>query len=107
VVVVTATFSAGNTFVVPTTATTAEPVISGTEISIHRIAALREGGMTVPQILVDFPGLTTEQVESAERQARYTPYFGTPYPRKTLKHFLRKGAFRRLKQELDEIGADA
>jgi uncharacterized protein (DUF433 family) len=89
------------------TIATVEPVIPGTDISVHRIAALRAGGMSIPEILTDFPGLTRQQVKGAEKQAQAVPYFGKPYPRRTLKHFLRKGAFRRLKQELAEIGADA
>lgn len=90
-----------------TVMSTGEPVIPNTDISVHRISALRAGGMSVAEIMSDFPGLTRRQIEAAVRQSRETPYHGTPYPRKTVKHFLRRGSFGRLKRELAEVGADA
>jgi hypothetical protein len=82
---------------------TSEPVIPKTDISVYRIAALRSGGMNIADILSDFPGLTERQVNDAEQYAKDIPYYGKPYPKRTLKHFLRKGSFRRLKQELATI----
>lgn len=82
-----------------------EPLIPGTEISIFRISALRDGGTSVSEIMEDFPSLTRAQIEYAEQIAQAFPLMLNAYPKRTLKHFLRKGTFRRLKKELAEIGA--
>ncbi len=89
------------------TFSTGEEVIPDTDISVYRMLALRDGGMSVAEIMIDFPGLSERQIEAAVLRARSEPYYGKRYPRKTLKHFLRKGSFGRLKRELAEIEADA
>lgn len=69
-----------------------EPVIKGTEIEVHRIAALIEGGMPVAEVVGDYAGdLTAEAVEDAVRYARAHPKQGRPYPARTAKAALRAG----------------
>ncbi len=92
-------------FFVAATIDTPEPIIPGTNIPVYMVSALLDGGMSVSAVLKDFPSLTRSQVEDAKKYARANPHLGKPYPKKTLKHFLRKGTFRRLQRELTEIGA--
>lgn len=82
-----------------------DPYIEGTDISVYRIAALIDGGVSVSEILTDFPSLTRRQVEDAEEYAKKHPYSGKQYPKKTFKHFLRKRTFQRLDRELSQIEA--
>ena len=82
---------------------TAEPIIHGTGIPLYRVTALLDGGMTIPQVMEDFPSLTAEQIATARDYARHHPNFGKAYPTKSLKRMLRKSGFHRLKKELVEI----
>ena len=66
-----------------------EPVIKGTDISAHRIAALHEG-MTVEDILADYPSLTEPQVLAARAYAEGNPKVGHPYPSSTAKRSMRE-----------------
>lgn len=86
----------------PTSTEMDDPVISGTEIRIYRIAALLDGGMTVGQVMRDYPSLTRSQIEGAEEYARAYPNTGRQYPKRTLKDFLRRGPLGRLQQELSD-----
>jgi uncharacterized protein (DUF433 family) len=43
------------------------PVFSGTRISVSAVQACLSEGLTIPQILAEFPSLTEEDVESARQ----------------------------------------
>ena len=43
-----------------------EPLIKGTAIEAHRIAALLAGGMTMDEVLRDYPSLTKQKVLAAK-----------------------------------------
>ena len=60
-------------------------------VEAHRIAALVEGGMSVEDVLRDYPNLTAAQVEFALAYAKVNPKHGRPYPAHTVKAALRKG----------------
>lgn len=79
-----------------------EPVIRGTDIEVHRIAALLEGGMSVEEIIEDFPSLTRSQVEAARQFAAAHPKPGRPYPKTTFKRLLRNSRLH----ELDDVLGD-
>jgi hypothetical protein len=61
------------------------PIIRGTKIEAYRIAALLDGGMSVAEVLEDYPSLTKEQVLAAKAYAEATPKLGRPYPERTAK----------------------
>jgi len=61
-----------------------EPVIKGTDINAYRIAALHDG-MTVAEILRDYPSLSEQQVHAAKAYAESHPKSGRPYPKTTAK----------------------
>jgi uncharacterized protein (DUF433 family) len=61
-----------------------EPVIKGTDINVYRIAALH-AGMTVEEILRDYPTLSEQQVHAAKAYANSHPNAGRPYPKITAK----------------------
>ena len=65
-----------------------EPVIKGTDISAYRVAALHDG-MSVEEILADYPGLTEQQVLAARAYAESHPKAGRPYPSVTAKRTMR------------------
>ena len=64
-----------------------EPVIKGTDINAYRIAALHDG-MTVQEILRDYPSLSEPQVLAAKAYAESHPKSGRPYPRSTAKKIM-------------------
>jgi len=66
-----------------------EPIIKGTRIETHRIAALLDGGMTVEDVLRDYPSLREDQVLAAKAYAEVNPKLGRPYPRLTAKAAMR------------------
>jgi uncharacterized protein (DUF433 family) len=66
-----------------------EPVIKGTGINAYRIAALCEG-MTVEEILADYPSLSDVEVAAAKAFAASHPKPGRPYPKITAKRALRE-----------------
>jgi uncharacterized protein (DUF433 family) len=66
-----------------------EPVLAGTGVEVHRIAALLDGGLSVDEVLSDYPSLTREAVETARTYAAVHPKAGRPYPRTTAKRALR------------------
>jgi uncharacterized protein (DUF433 family) len=76
-----------------------EPMIKGTAIEVHRIAALLEGGMTAEEIAEDYPGLTRDQIEAAREFAVAHPKAGRPYPKTTFKRLLQNSRLH----ELDEV----
>ncbi len=65
-----------------------EPLIKGTKVEVHRIAALLAGGATVERILADFPSLDEDKVRAAELYAAAHPKVGRPYPKTTAKQAL-------------------
>lgn len=66
-----------------------QPVIRGTDINAHRIAALHVG-MTISEILRDYPTLSERQVLAAKAYAESHPKAGRPYPKITAKRAMRK-----------------
>jgi len=66
-----------------------EPVIRGTGINAYRIAALGDG-MSVAEILEDYPALTERQVQAAKAYAESSPKAGRPYPKSTAKRAMRE-----------------
>jgi uncharacterized protein (DUF433 family) len=74
----------------------AEPLIRGTSIPIFRVAALLKGGMTVNQVLEDFPSLTRGDVEGAEEYADTHVNVWREYPKVSLKRLLQNSGFSEL-----------
>lgn len=66
-----------------------EPVIRGTHIEAHRIAALLDAGATVEDVLRDYPSLKEQQVVAARVYAEAHPKAGRPYPKRTAKAAMR------------------
>ena len=64
-----------------------EPVLRGTHVPVHEIAALTRG-QSVAEIVEDYPGLTPAQVEAAVEYARVYPKAGRPLPARSLKRML-------------------
>jgi uncharacterized protein (DUF433 family) len=64
-----------------------EPVIHGTQIEAYRIAALVDG-MSIEEILADYPSLNERQVLAAKAFADANPKKGRPYPKVTAKKSL-------------------
>ncbi len=79
-----------------------ERMSKGTDIEVHRIAALLDGGMTAEEISKDYPGLSRDQVEAAREFAAAYPKPGRPYPKTTFKRLLRTSRLH----ELDDVLAD-
>lgn len=67
-----------------------EALIRGTSIEAQRIAALLDGGMTVSDILGDYPSLNQGRVLAAKAYAEANPKPGRPYPSRTAKAAMRK-----------------
>jgi len=76
-----------------------EALLKGTDIAVHRIAALLDGGMSVEAILADYPSLTRDQVIVAKAYADAHPKPGRPYPPITVKQALRGAGL----EALDEV----
>lgn len=76
-----------------------EALLKGTDIAVHRIAALLDGGMPVEAVLADYPSLTREQVMAAKAYADAHPKPGRPYPPITTKQALRGAGL----EALDEV----
>jgi len=66
-----------------------EPLLKGTTIEVHRIAALLNGGSTAEDVVADYPSLTIEQVGNAKAYADAHPKAGRPYPQTTAKRAMR------------------
>ena len=78
-----------------------DPSISGTNIPIYRIAALIDGGMTIAQVMEDFPSLTQNQILTAyEFASENPPGPDVVYPKTSLKRLLRSSGFAQLKNSL-------
>ena len=79
-----------------------EPLLNGTDIEAHRIAALLDGGMTVDEVLADYPSLTRDAVEVAKAYVDTYPKAGRPYPRTTAKRALRGAGLEALDEALGD-----
>ena len=78
-----------------------EPVLKGTNIEVYRIAALLAGGLSVKDILEDYPSLSGDEVAVARAYAEAHPKPGRPYPRTTAKRALQSAGLRRSMRVLD------
>ena len=76
-------------------------LITGTQIEVHRIAALLDGGMTVEAVLRDYPSLSEHQVLAAKAYANANPNLGRPYPKQTAKAAMRAVDLTELDEEAD------
>lgn len=65
------------------------PVLKGTDVEVHRIAALMAAGMSVDSVLQDYPTLTADQVAVSQAYAAAYPKSGRPYPSITAKAAMR------------------
>jgi uncharacterized protein (DUF433 family) len=54
------------------------PVIRGTRVPVHRVAAIFDAGTPMERILNAYPSVTAEQVELASIYARAVPQRGRP-----------------------------
>jgi hypothetical protein len=64
-----------------------EPVLRGTGVPVHVVAALARGQSTT-EIVEDYPTLTAEQVETAVEYAKVYPRTGRPLPTRSFKRML-------------------
>jgi uncharacterized protein (DUF433 family) len=55
-----------------------EPVIKGTRVPVHAVAAMVEQGESAADILAGYPSLSSEQIELAVIYARAYPQRGRP-----------------------------
>lgn len=65
------------------------PVIAGTAVEAHRIAALLDGDMDLDEVLRDYVSLTRDQILAAKAYADGHPWTGRPYPGITAKKAMR------------------
>ena len=56
------------------------PVISGTRVPVHDVAAALEAGVPAKEILEDYPSLTEDRLELAALYAEANPLRGRPKP---------------------------
>jgi uncharacterized protein (DUF433 family) len=70
-----------------------EPLIPGTKIPVYRITALLSGGMTVEEILKDFPSLSQDKIQYAQSYAADNPNYWRAYPLTSFKRRLREAGF--------------
>ena len=82
-----------------------EVFLKGTSIEAHRIAALREGGLSFQDIVADYPSLSLQAVAVAEAYAEVYPKAGPPYPRTTVKRALQGAGLEALDGVWDEEAA--
>jgi len=79
-----------------------EPVLKGSDIEVHRIKALLDGGLSVDDVLVDYPSLTGDAIVAARTYAEAYPKPGRPYPSTTAKRALRGAGLEALDGVLDD-----
>jgi uncharacterized protein (DUF433 family) len=79
-----------------------EAVLKGSDVEVYRIAALLAGGLSVDQVLADYPSLSRGAVEAARAYAEAHPKPGRPYPRTTAKRALQGAGL----EALDEVLGD-
>lgn len=73
--------------------------VKGTQIEAHRIAALLDGGMTIEEVVRDYPSLKEGQVLAAKAYAEANPKAGRPYPKQTAKAAMRAADLSALDDE--------
>jgi uncharacterized protein (DUF433 family) len=78
-----------------------EAVLKGTDIEVHRIAALLSGGLAAEEVCEGYPSLTPDAVAVAKAYAEAHPKPGRPYPRTTTKRALRGAGLEALDEVLD------
>ena len=76
-------------------------MLKGSDVEVHRISALLDGGLGPREVCEDYPSLTPGQVETARAYAEAYPKTGRPYPRTTAKRALRGAGFEALDEVLD------
>lgn len=64
-----------------------EPVLKGTDIPVHLIAALAEGG-GIEEAVRAYPSLSKAAIDAAVAFATVYPKKGRPYPRRSLKRMM-------------------
>jgi uncharacterized protein (DUF433 family) len=64
-----------------------DPMLRGTAVPVYAVAALARG-QSVKEIIEDYPGLTSAQVEAAVEYAKVYPKPGRPLPPRSLKRML-------------------
>jgi len=79
-----------------------EAVLRGSDVEVYRIAALLDAGMSVDEVLADYPSLTRDAVVAARAYAAVHPKAGRPYPRTTAKRALQGAGL----EALDEVLGD-
>jgi hypothetical protein len=75
-----------------------EPTTGARNVPVYRLSALCDGGMTVDQIMEDFPSLTRKDIEDALKYARRYPNPGYSYPSQSLKRLLREAELYKLSE---------
>jgi len=63
------------------------PVLRGTNVSVYAAAALASSQST-PEIMEDFPGLVSTQIDAAVEYAKVYPKAGRPLPARSFKRML-------------------
>lgn len=81
-----------------------EPRIRGTSVSVYRIAALLDGGMTIEDVMRDYPSLGQRQLQAAKAYADAHPKPGRPYPKVTVKKALRGSGLDALIEDVSREG---
>lgn len=81
-----------------------EPVLKGTGVEVHRVAALLDGGLTPEEVREDYPSLDPTDVAAARAYAGAHPKPGRPYPRTTAKRALKGAGLEALDAVLDGEG---
>ena len=65
--------------------------IRGADVEAHRIAALVFGGMSIDEVIEDYPILGRDEIDAAVRYAAANPEPMRPFPTRTAKSVLRHG----------------
>lgn len=79
-----------------------DPRIKGTSVEVYRISALLDGGATIDEVGEDYPLLTRNQIEHAQRYAAAIPKAGRPYPKSSFKRAASKLNLDALDEALGE-----
>lgn len=76
--------------------TAGEPLLKGTAVEVYRVAALLDGGLTIEDVLHDYPSLSRKHIETVRAYAAAYPKTGRPYPRTSVKRALQRGGLEAL-----------
>ena len=77
-----------------------DAVFKGTNVEVHRIAALLNGGMKAEEVLEDYPSLSRQQVDVATAWAAAHPKQGRPYPGTSFRRAVRGLGLEALDDEI-------